>query len=85
MLTKANHSTIIMGSGTIANEAIAAHLSQLKNENGLILSNGEFGERLIDQTMRFGIKVKMIKKQWGQAFNYQELEKSLIKNKIDWI
>jgi hypothetical protein len=38
---------LMMGSGTLANDAIAGQLS-LSAENGLVLSNGEFGDRLRD-------------------------------------
>ena len=38
---------IFMGSGTMANDVIAAQLKHISG-TGLIISNGEFGERLID-------------------------------------
>src|SRR5438105_4765238 len=46
-LVHAGKVELLLGSGTLANDVIAAQLS-LENKRGLILSNGEFGERLID-------------------------------------
>lgn len=85
ILTKAKSSTLMMGSGSLANEAIAANLSGLKNKTGLIISNGEFGERLIDQALRHNLKFKTIKENWGEAFDYDKIAAILLKNKIDWI
>ena len=50
---------ILMGSGTLANEVVAATLSH-EPGNGLILSNGEFGERLVDHATRFGLRHREI-------------------------
>ena len=53
-MVNARHVQILMGSGTLANDAVGAQLS-LEKKPGLVLSNGEFGERLIDQARRFGL------------------------------
>ncbi len=53
-LTGARNVELLLGSGSLANDAIAGQLSLL-NEPGLILSNGEFGERLMDHAERFGL------------------------------
>lgn len=85
IITKAKYSTLMMGSGSLTNEAIAANLSTLKNESGLIISNGEFGERLLNQAMRHDLKFCSLKKGWGEVFDYHEIEEVLLKKKIDWI
>ena len=54
-LTGARHVEIMLGSGTLANDAIAAQLS-LEEKPGLIVTNGEFGERLADHARRFGLE-----------------------------
>src|SRR4029079_6935081 len=41
----ARHVEILLGSGTLANDAIAGQISLL-DAPGVVLSNGEFGERL---------------------------------------
>ncbi len=85
IITKAKYSTLMMGSGSLANEAIAANLSTLKNEFGLIISNGEFGERLINQATRHNLKFHSLKKNWGEVFDYHEIAEILLKKKVDWI
>lgn len=85
IITKAKYSTLMMGSGSLANEAIAANLSTLENEFGLIISNGEFGERLINQATRHNLNFYSLKKNWGEVFDYDEIAEILLKKKIDWI
>jgi aspartate aminotransferase-like enzyme len=53
-LVNARHSELLLGSGTLANDAVAAQLSVL-NEHGLIINGGEFGERLVDHARRFNL------------------------------
>lgn len=85
IITKAKYSTLMMGSGSLANEAVAANLSTLKNEYGLIISNGEFGERLINQATRHNLKFHSLKKNWGEVFDYHKIAEILLKKKVDWI
>lgn len=68
---------IFMGSGTLANDVIAGQLS-LKNTQGLILSNGEFGDRLIDHATRFGLSFDILQVNWGTSFR-----SDLILNKLE--
>lgn len=53
-LTGATHAEILLGSGTLANDAIAWQLKQL-DEPGLVLTGGEFGQRLVDHARRAGL------------------------------
>jgi aspartate aminotransferase-like enzyme len=46
-----------MGSGTLANDVVAGQLSQLEGP-GVIVAEGEFGERLIDHASRMGLGFK---------------------------
>jgi aspartate aminotransferase-like enzyme len=71
-LTGAQQVEILLGSGTLANDAIAGQLS-LQNGAGLILSNGEFGERLVDHARRFHLQFEVVSKPWGQAFDIDEI------------
>src|SRR6266702_1532192 len=50
-LVKAKRVELLLGSGTLANDVVAAQLS-LQPKRGLVLSKGEFGERLIDHARR---------------------------------
>ncbi|MEX0998624.1 MAG: aminotransferase class V-fold PLP-dependent enzyme [Thermodesulfobacteriota bacterium] len=84
-LTGSKNVEILMGSGSLANDAVAAQLSQEKCK-GLILSNGEFGERLIDHADRAGLNFETIQLSWGDVFDYQEVENVLIQNPlIKWV
>jgi aspartate aminotransferase-like enzyme len=50
---------LLMGSGTLANDIVAGQLSLL-DRPGLVLSNGEFGSRLVDQAQRFNLKFEVL-------------------------
>jgi len=66
-LTKARKVELFIGSGTLANDIIAAQLS-LEKGRGIVLSNGEFGERLIDHARRAGLEFDVLEMPWGAAF-----------------
>jgi len=63
---------IMLGSGTLANDAIAGQLSLLRRP-GIILTNGEFGERLVDQARRFNLTFQHRAKEWGESFAAEEV------------
>jgi aspartate aminotransferase-like enzyme len=73
-LVHAGHVGVFMGSGTLANDVVAGQLSLLGGR-GLILSNGEFGERLIDQARRLGLKFDSLKFDWGKPLDLAAVEK----------
>jgi len=76
---------ILSGSGTLANEAVGAQISQLGSK-GLILSNGEFGERLISQANRINLDFITLSVDWGLAYSYQEITILLdMHPEIEWI
>lgn len=84
-IVDSKHVEILMGSGSLANDAVAAQLS-LEKGKGLILSNGEFGERLIDHANRVGLNFELIKLAWGESFDPKRVENSLAQNPdIKWI
>jgi len=72
-LTGAAKVQILTGSGTLANDVIAGQLLLLGGR-GLILSNGEFGERLIEQARCFGLAFDTLSLPWGQAFETGRLQ-----------
>src|SRR3989449_10018837 len=45
---------LFLGSGTLANDVVAGQLS-LEGKRGLVLANGEFGQRLADHARRFSL------------------------------
>jgi aspartate aminotransferase-like enzyme len=72
-MVMADNVEILLGTGTLANDVIAAQLS-LKPERGLVLSNGEFGERLIDHVVRAGLPFLRLQAEYGNTFDKQNLE-----------
>lgn len=75
-LTSARNVQIAVGTGTMANDLIAAQLTRLSGK-GLILSNGEFGERLAEQAMRWKLESIHIRKRWNEPFAVNEIEELL--------
>jgi aspartate aminotransferase-like enzyme len=67
---------ILTGTGTLANDAVACQLAQL-HLPGVILSNGEFGERLVDQARRLGLRFEHLAFPWGEAFDMEEVRRRL--------
>jgi aspartate aminotransferase-like enzyme len=67
-LVRTREVEILLGSGTLANDVVAAQLS-LENKRGLVLCNGEFGERLVDQARRHRLEFDAVEIPWGQAFD----------------
>lgn len=84
-LTGVKNVEILMGSGSLANDAVAAQLSQ-QSGKGLILSNGEFGERLIDHAHRFDLSFESMCLPWGTVFVERDITSILDQNpEIKWI
>jgi len=83
-LTRASHVVVLSGSGTLANDAIAAQLAAA-GEPGVVLSNGEFGERLVDHARRSALDFHVIDAPWGEALNMAQLERHLICRKTAWV
>ncbi|MCM3585732.1 aminotransferase class V-fold PLP-dependent enzyme [Mesobacillus maritimus] len=84
-LVNANHAQILVGTGTLANDLVAAQIKQLA-EKGLILANGEFGERLIDHAERFKLSYYTMKKQWNEPIPIKEIHDFLEQHQeIKWI
>lgn len=67
-LVRARNVELFMGSGTLANDIVGAQLS-LERGRGVVISNGEFGGRLIDQARRFGLEFDPLEFSWGEAID----------------
>jgi len=72
-LVGARHAELFQGSGTLANDVVAAELSLLPTR-GLVLTNGEFGERLVNHATQSGLKFEVIPSEWGDDLDYGQLE-----------
>jgi aspartate aminotransferase-like enzyme len=83
--TGAAHAEILLGSGTLANEAVAAQLSLLPGR-GAILVNGEFGSRLASQASRWRLPFREITAGWGEPLPLGDLRRALEADpEIRWI
>jgi 2-aminoethylphosphonate-pyruvate transaminase len=71
----AYQTAIITGSGTAANETLLATLSQLGRI--LVLSNGEFGERLVEVSSQHSTQVDHLKFKWQQRLDLPAIEQAL--------
>jgi len=84
-LTGAAGVELLLGSGTLGNEVVAAKLKLLEG-HGLLLSNGEFGERLIDHAERQGLPFEMLRAPWGSRYDLAQLEWLLTeRSDITWL
>lgn len=77
-MTGAQHAAVLLGSGTLANDLVAAQLSRTGGR-GLVLSNGEFGERLADHATRFNLSFEHVRHEWGASLDLT------IERNPDWI
>lgn len=75
-LTGAPRVQLLLGSGTLANDVVAAQLSLLRAP-GLVLSNGEFGERLLDHASRWRLRFEALREEWGGVFARERVEAAL--------
>jgi aspartate aminotransferase-like enzyme len=79
------------GSGTLANEVVAATLAADSYETGsgprgLLLVNGEFGQRLARQAVRHGLRPRVLSWEWGQPWNLDEMESALAQEPLgSWV
>ncbi|WP_301110017.1 aminotransferase class V-fold PLP-dependent enzyme [Sporosarcina sp.] len=83
-LTEAQHVKVLQGTGTLANDAVAAQLSRISGK-GLILVNGEFGRRLCEHAKRFGLSFDCFEQAWGKAFSMELLAERLDTGLYKWV
>lgn len=84
-LTGAAAVELLLGSGTLGNDVIAAQLKLLPGR-GLVLVNGEFGGRLADHARRMGLSFEVLKFGWGEPYDLEAVESCLTaKSEITWL
>ena len=83
-LTTSNYVQILHGTGTLANDVVAAQLS-LQKARGLILVNGEFGERLKDHAQCFGLEFDTLEVKWGSMFDEKTIDEAIQKGHYKWL
>ncbi|MCC6230062.1 MAG: alanine--glyoxylate aminotransferase family protein [Phycisphaerales bacterium] len=67
---------ILVGSGTLANECVAATLASMRRP-GLVLVNGEFGARLAEQARRWGLEFERLEWNWGRPWDLPRIDAAL--------
>lgn len=75
---------VLLGSGTLANDVIAGQLSLVEGP-GLVLANGEFGERLLDHAARMGLDFDAVKQKWGSRFDNTFLRSAIMNGSYSWL
>jgi aspartate aminotransferase-like enzyme len=83
-LTGARHVEVLLGSGTLANDAVAAQLS-LEQGPGLVVASGEFGERLVDHARRFGLAFVVMESPRGRAPDFGAIAQVLSEKRRAWL
>jgi len=84
-LTKASRVELFVGSGTLANDVVAGQLSLLR-QPGLVLSNGEFGRRLVDHATRWGLDAATVTVDWGRPFDLAEVRRRAVETpNLGWL
>lgn len=83
-LAQSSNVVLMSGSGTLANDAVAAQLAA-GGAAGIVLSNGEFGERLADHARRWQLNFQTISSPWGSPLDLARLEDHFNNGKIGWV
>jgi aspartate aminotransferase-like enzyme len=74
---------LLSGSGTLANEAMIQQI-KMTNKKGLILSNGEFGNRLISQAERNKLDFITVRETPGNYFDPEIIVRTFRENNLHW-
>ena len=84
-LTGARSVQLLLGSGTLGNDAVGGQLAQLGGV-GLVLSNGEFGSRLVNHASRWGLDFIVVQAEWGSVLSRSQVEAALDGDRpIGWV
>ncbi|MBS0662832.1 MAG: GNAT family N-acetyltransferase [Verrucomicrobia bacterium] len=73
-LTGARHVQVMPGSASLATAVVAAQLA-LRPATGLVLANGEFGERLAAEARRARLRFDTLKLPWGEALDLRQVDR----------
>ena len=72
-LAEARYVALLLGSGTLANDAVAGQL-RLLGTPGLVLANGEFGDRLGDHATRWNLPHQVYRIPWSNGYSREKIE-----------
>ncbi|RFC51612.1 MAG: aspartate aminotransferase [Verrucomicrobia bacterium] len=85
LLTSSPHVTLTSGPATLANDLVGAQLLLL-DEPGMVLSNGEFGERLGDHARRLWLPHEHLRLPWGKPLEVPKLAALLDRHpEVRWL
>lgn len=76
------------GSGTAANDALAwllARLPRTRGRRGLLLANGEFGERLTGHARAAGLDFEVLQFPWGASWDLDQVLSRVDAGEAGWI
>jgi len=76
------------GNGTLANDALACLIARLPESRlgpGLVLANGEFGERLAGHARGAGLACEVLRFPWGRAWDLDEVLGRLDGSAYSWV
>ncbi len=82
--TAAPRVEILLGSGTLANGVVAAQLEGLPGR-GLVIANGEFGERLAAHAARHRLAHDVLRAAWGEPLVPAEIARALDAAPYSWL
>ncbi|MBY0488390.1 MAG: GNAT family N-acetyltransferase [Gemmatimonadaceae bacterium] len=82
--THARHGSLLLGSGTLANDVVGAQLAQLPGR-GVVLANGEFGQRLVDHARRLGLRHTVVSAPWGEPMDWDGVELAMREAQATWL
>lgn len=69
---------LMTGSGTLANDVVGSCLhGRFEQAPGLVLANGEFGERLRKQAKLAGLRFRALQWDWGKSWNFVAIEREI--------
>ena len=83
-LVQAKNVQILLGSGTLSNDVVGAQISLLDSP-GLVVSNGEFGDRLIDHARRLQLPHDALTYQWGERFDESQIDAEVRRTGATWL
>lgn len=75
---------LLPGGGTLANDAVAAQIAH-RGGHGLVVANGEFGERLADHARRWRLPHHTVALPWGEALDPEHLLNLMRRERPAWV
>lgn len=78
------HVEVLLGSGTLSNDTVAAQL-WLHGGKGIVVSNGEFGERIADQATRAHLDYQQVRFAWGEPIDVDAVRRTMDETKAQWV